>query len=41
MKINFPLFCIACLMLINFIHANAEKQMKQDLHKMQHQSYVM
>jgi hypothetical protein len=35
------LFCIACFMLAAFIHANAEHQMQQDLHKMQHKSYVM
>lgn len=35
------LFCIACFMLATVIHANAEHQMQQDLHKMQQQSYVM
>jgi hypothetical protein len=35
------LFCIVCFTLAVFVHANAEHQMQQDLHKMQHQSYTM
>lgn len=40
-NLKYALFCIACLMLLNIISVNADKQMKQDLHKMQQQSYTM
>jgi hypothetical protein len=41
MKINYFLFCILCMMLLNFIHANADKQMKQDTQKVHQMGYTM
>ena len=35
------LFCIVCFTLAVFVHANAEHQMQQDLHKMQQITYSM
>jgi hypothetical protein len=32
---TFVLFSLACLILMSIIHTNAEKQMKQDTHKLQ------
>jgi preprotein translocase subunit SecG len=34
-------FCILCLVIGVVVNTNANKQMKQDLHKMQQQSYTM
>lgn len=35
------LFCLVCFIVAAFVHTNAQNQMQQDLHKMQHKSYVM
>jgi len=34
-------FCILCLILAFVVNANADNQMKQDLHKMQQITYSM
>ena len=35
------LFCIACLIVLNIVNANADKQMKQDIPKIVQQNYTM